>query len=196
MLSTPNMRPAPTPGPAGSPVVAEAVARQQALARQLATELNHQQTIAHNMLPKDPKMALSILQQERQKVETAGLDPPMRDALLRSVDHSLAETQKYIEQNRPRIELAEKNNRTRQEVEREKQAKYDRQEKVAVMVNDFNRLMDEERFPEAEVVAKRAAELDPKNPVVEQLNLRARSPVHVPRQHDNQERRRRGTASP
>ena len=43
-----------------------------------------------------------------------------------------------------------------------------------MMVNDFNRLMDEQRYAEAEVLAKRAAELDPRNPVVEQLNLRAR----------------------
>ena len=34
------------------------------------------------------------------------------------------------------------------------------------MVNEYNHLMDEQRYPEAEVVAKRAAELDPKNPVV------------------------------
>ena len=96
---------------------------------------------------------------------------------MRSVDRSLAETQQYIEHNLPRIELAEKNNRTREEIEREKQAKYERQEKLAVMVNDFNHYMDEERYPEAEVVAKRAAELDPKNPIVEQLNLRARMAI-------------------
>ena len=76
LLSSPNVRPAPALGPAGSPVVAEAVARQQALARQLATELNHQEDVAKNLLPKDPKMSLSILQQERQKIDAAGLDPP------------------------------------------------------------------------------------------------------------------------
>ena len=107
------------------------------------------------------------------EIETADLDPQVRDAMLRSIGRSLAETQQYIQQNRPRIELAEKNNRTRQEIEHDLQSKYERQEKIAVMVNDFNRLMDEQRYAEAEVLAKRAAELDPRNPVVEQLNLRA-----------------------
>ena len=37
------------------------------------------------------------------------------------------------------------------------------------MVDEFNRLMDEQRYAEAEVVAKRAEQLDPENPVIVQL---------------------------
>ena len=59
-----------------------------------------------------------MLEEARKKVEAAGLDSATRDQLLRRVDRAIAETKQFIEQNRPQIELAEKNNRTRQDVER------------------------------------------------------------------------------
>ena len=68
----------------------------------------------------------------------------------------------------------ERNAHTRQEIEREKQEKLNRQQKIADLVDQYNHLMDEQRWAEAEVVAKQAAELDPRNPVVEQLLLRSR----------------------
>ena len=43
------------------------------------------------------------------------------------------------------------------------------QEKVAMLIDKFNRLRDEQRYEEAQVVAKQAAELDPNNPVVVQV---------------------------
>jgi ferric-dicitrate binding protein FerR (iron transport regulator)/tetratricopeptide (TPR) repeat protein len=48
------------------------------------------------------------------------------------------------------------------------------QEKVTQLVDRFNSLMDEQRFAEAEAVAKRASELDPHNPIVEQLTLQSK----------------------
>ena len=43
------------------------------------------------------------------------------------------------------------------------------QEKLAMKIDLFNKLMDEQRYAEAGVVAKQAAELDPNNPVVVQV---------------------------
>ncbi len=172
LLSNPEAHSAP--GTAGRPPLDEAEAKQKALARQLADELQRQQTIAHNLLEKDPKAGLAMLEQERKKIEAAGLDPQYRDLLLRNIDRSLRDTQQYIEHNRASIELGAKNDRTRDEIAREQQFKLDRQEKVAAKVDEYNHLMDEQRYAEAEIVAKQAAELDPKNPVVEQLLLRSR----------------------
>ena len=150
------------------------VAKQQALARQLATELERQESQAHSLMEKDSKGALALLEQERKKIEAAGLAPQYRDALLRNCDRNIADVQQFIARNGPRLELNEKNARTRQEIEREKQEKLDRQQKIAALVDEYNHLMDEQRCAEAEVVAKQAAELDPRNPVVEQLLLRSR----------------------
>ena len=43
-----------------------------------------------------------------------------------------------------------------------------------MLIDQFNRLMDEQRYAEAQVVAKRAAELDPNNPVVMQVLWQAK----------------------
>jgi general secretion pathway protein D len=161
-------------GAMGQPAVDETVAKQQALARQLLTELERQESAARSIVEKDPKGALALLEQERKRIEAAGLVPQYRDGLLKNCDRSLAEVQDFIARNGPRVELAERNNRIRQEIDREKQEKLDRQQKIASLVNEYNHLMDEQRWPEAEVVAKRAAELDPKNPVVVQLEVTSR----------------------
>jgi general secretion pathway protein D len=163
--------------PAGVPpksLAEETASAQNILARQVFSEIARQESAAKALREKDPKGALSLLEETRQKVEAAGLEPAVREVMLRRVDRALSETRQFLEQNRPRIELEEKNNRIRQEVERQQRVKLENQQKVASMVDEFNRLVDEQRYAEAEVVAKRAAELDPKNAVVQQLLWQAK----------------------
>ncbi|MCE5269472.1 MAG: hypothetical protein LLG00_16470, partial [Planctomycetaceae bacterium] len=97
------------------------------------------------------------------------LEPAVREQLLRRVDRAIADTNQLIEQHRPQLELAEKNNNVRQDVERQKKVKLEVQEKFALKVNECNKLMEEERYDEAMVVAKQAFELAPDNPVATQL---------------------------
>ena len=169
LLSTP----APTAPSEGSDrsMIDDAAAKQQLLARQMAADVAHQESAANKQRETDPKAALSILEEARKKVVAAGLEPTARNQLLRRLDRSINEMRQFIEDNRPRIELNEKNQKTRQDIEREQKVKLEVQEKLAVMCDEFNRLIDEQRYAEAEVVAKRAAELDPENPVVRQLML-------------------------
>ena len=147
----------------------ETAARQQVLARQVAADLAHLEANARATRETDPKGALSLLDEGRKKVAQAGLEPAARDQLLRRVDRTIGETRQFLEENRPRLELADKNNHTRQEIEREGRVKLETQEKIALLVDEFNRLRDEQRYEEAQVTAKRAAELDPNNPVAQQL---------------------------
>jgi general secretion pathway protein D len=154
---------------APSGIVDEAGAKQQLLAKQVLADVVQEESAARALRDSDPKRALAMLEQTRQKVEGAGLDPAARDQLLRRVDRSVAEMRAFIDQNRPRIELDEKNRRIKDDISRQEKVKVEVQEKVAMMVNDYNRLMEEQRYEEAQVLAKRAAELDPKNPVVHQI---------------------------
>ena len=134
----------------------ETAARQQVLARQVAADLAHLEANSRATRESDPKSALSLLEEARKKVEAAGLEPAAREQLLRRVDRAITETKQYIDENRPRLELTEKNNRTRQDIAREGRVKQETQEKVALLVDEFNQLKDEQRFEEAQVVAKRA----------------------------------------
>lgn len=115
-----------------------------------------------------------MLEESRKKVEMSGLDSSTRDQLLRRVDRAIAETERFIEQNRPQLELAEKNTRIQGEVERRQHIKVEIDEKLAMLIDEFNQLMDEQKYDEAQVVAKRAVELDPENPVVQQVEWQSK----------------------
>jgi general secretion pathway protein D len=172
LLATP---PAPqsTAGP-GRSLADETASKLSILARQVQTDVLQQESKAKAMRETDPKAALQLLEETRAKVESAGLDPAAREQLLRGVDRALADTKDFIDKNRARIELEEKNARTLQEVQRDQRNKVEIQDKVKLMVDEFNRLMDEQRYAEAEVVAKRAAELAPQDPIVPQLLWQAK----------------------
>ncbi|NIQ98624.1 MAG: hypothetical protein GTN78_00255, partial [Gemmatimonadales bacterium] len=90
--------------------------------------------------------ALKLLEDLRAKVEAAGLDPAYREQLLVRVDMHIGETRRFIEQNQPRIELAERNQRTRDEIEREEKLEREIEQKIAFLVDDFNRKVDEQRY--------------------------------------------------
>ncbi len=158
------------PKPGQTPTIAdETAARQQVLVRQVATDLANRESKARALRDTDPKAALAMLEDARKRVEMAGLDTSIRDQLLRRVDRAIGETRQIIDHNRPQIELAEKNNHIRQQIDRERLTKVEVQEKLALKIDEFNKLMDERRYPEAHVVAKQAEVLDPNNPVVVQV---------------------------
>jgi len=167
-LLTPRL-PEGQPGVPPGSIVDETVSGQRALGLQLSTEIALLAKQAREMQQVDAPGALALLENSRQRIEAAGLDPDSRDRLLRRVDQELVDVRRFIDENRPRIELEEKNRRIYEDIDRQRQVKLEIQEKFALMVDEAQRLMDEGRFHEAEVVAKRASELDPENPVATQL---------------------------
>jgi general secretion pathway protein D len=174
-LLSKNAAPAQPAAPAqSSPMIDAAATQQQVLARSVLADLAHRESNANAMRATNPKGALAVLEEARKRIESAGLDSATRDQLLRRIDRSINETKTYMEQNKSQIELADKNNRVRSEVEREQRTKLEVNEKLALLINDFNRLMDEQKYDEAQVVAKKAAELDPNNPVVTQVVWQAK----------------------
>ncbi|HZZ30306.1 MAG TPA: hypothetical protein VFE46_20070 [Pirellulales bacterium] len=142
------------------------------LSRQVAAEVTRQQTLARDMREKQPKQALELLQRTREMVASVnGLDAPAKEQMLRRLDLSIHDLQQYIAANAPEIEQEEKNRQVQQDVDRTRKEKLETQEKVLALVKDFNKLLDEQRYAEAQVVAKRATELDPDDPVVVQLQV-------------------------
>ncbi len=156
----------------------------QALARQVAAEVARQQTLAKQMREKQPKQALELLERTRKMVGSVDtLDPGARDQLVRRLDLSITELKQYISQNGPQIELEERNRQVQDEVDRRRNQKVQVEEKLAYLVDDFNKLVDEQRYAEAQVMAKRAMELDPDNPVVVQLGIMSKQLQRVAEQN-------------
>ena len=110
----------------------------------------------------------------RQKVADAEIPDDARRQLLARVDRSLQEAEGYIERNRARIELDEQNRSVVEEIDRRRQHLIEVDDELAKMVDEFNSLMDQERFSEAVVLAKKARELSPDNPTVESMIWKSR----------------------
>ena len=147
---------------------------QQVLAKKVIADLVAQKSEAKRLQESDPKRSLEILKQARTMVQKAGLDQETRDRPVRSADRSIADVEQYIEINRPRLELDERNKSVKDEIDREQETKLEAQQKIAAEVEKFNTLMDEQRWAEAEVVAKRVQEISPDEPIVKQLQWQAK----------------------
>ena len=163
--SQPITRPAAPP----KNLIDDAAAHAQMAAKQLSAEVARQQVAARNVQESDPKKAGEILAAARTSVENSEIDSTARAQLIKRLDVSQMELDKYIAGHRAQIDLDAQNKDVRSRVERERLTKLEIDDQLAKLTDDYNKLMDERRFSEAEVVVKRCTELAPDNPVVVQL---------------------------
>lgn len=143
-------------------------------ARQLSAELTRRQQQARRLQETDPASALGLLREARQMVEQSSIDPTNKAFLLRRVDRDIAEFEAYINDHQALIQLDQQNSETMEQIEREQQVKIEIQEKLALLVDEYNQLMDEQRFAEAELVAKKAQQISPESQLARQLVKQSR----------------------
>ncbi len=161
--------------PAGQPsIIDDAVAKAALLARQVSVDIAQQTREAERLRQTDPNAAVKLLQETKARVEAAGLEPASRDRLLRQVDRALIDTANYVDENKPKIELDQRNRAVLNQIEQEQQMTLDRQQKLKEMVDRYNVLIEEQRFAEAEILAKRAKEIAPDEMISEQLAMTSR----------------------
>jgi general secretion pathway protein D len=146
---------------------------QQVLARKLASTVGQAQVESREIREADPRRSLEILEKARQEVEASGINQEYRDQLVRRVERSIEDANKYIESNKAQIELDETNEAILGEIDGKSVAEQRKREKMQKLIEEYNVLVNEYRFEEAEVVAKRVKELDPNDPVATQVYLNA-----------------------
>ena len=134
----------------------------------------------------DPRGSLERLQRLREQVEQEALDPPTRRQLLTLVDRSIREPSVTSNRTWPTSNCDERNDRSARTSTAASQDKLDRQNKLAELVEQFNDLIDEQRFAEAEVLAKQARELDPESEVVRSMLLTSKFAWRVQEQRCDQ----------
>ena len=164
--------------PQAPSLIEETLADNQVLARQLSAEVARQEQRARAMLETDAPGALNLLNETRTKVEAQQLDAASKDVILRRLDRTKAEIEKYLVDNAARLKLQERNRAVVEQVEHEQRVKVEVQEKLALLVDEYNQLMNEQRYAEAEVVARQAQEIAPNDrtsqQLVQQLTLQSR----------------------
>jgi len=161
-----NTAPAAAPPAEGASPLEQVGSEQELLRQKLMREIVNERQTAQKLAETDPLGALSNLKKVRERIATADLGAAGKKHLLTVVDQSIIELEKYIEQNKPTIENEERNKEIRAEMVRNQELTIETQNKLAQMVEEFNKLLDERRYAEAEVVAKQAREIAPEYPTV------------------------------
>lgn len=152
--------------------------------QRLMREILNETAKAESNLEKDPRGALDRLSTLRTRVAAADIEPATRKHLLTNVDRTILRINTYIRRNISEIQNDERNQQVLDEVDRDRRTDIESQNRLAGLVEEFNRLMDEQRFAEAEILAKQAQELRPNDPVVENLKWKSRFARQViSRQH-------------
>ena len=140
---------------------------------QLQREILNEQKAAEELAAQDPNAGLARLQRLRDRVNETTIDAVTKKQMLTLVDSHINRLQTYIDRNRAQIAQDQHNREVRQGVTDRRLKKNDMENKIAELVEEFNTLVDERRFAEAEAVARQAQEIDARNPVV--VNLMAQS---------------------
>jgi general secretion pathway protein D len=147
----------------------------------LQREIFKERTAVDELLKTQPRDALVRMQSLRGKVVNSNLEPDNQRPLLAVVDRDIAEMQKYIDQNLPEIMNDEANSEARETVENEQQRRLDVEMQLQELVNDYNRLIKEERYAEAGEIVKRASKLAPNSELVVLLTEKHRVKANVER---------------
>ncbi|MEC9002659.1 MAG: hypothetical protein VX644_04740, partial [Planctomycetota bacterium] len=166
--------------------------RQQLLRQKLLREITAGQRRGEELKEKDPRAALEQLLKLHEHVEQSELDETSRRPLLRIVNRSVAEMEQHIAANLADIELDERNAAILARIEDERQELADARTRVAELVDQFNELVDERRYAEAEVLARQARELAPDEPVVQTLVWKSRFIKRIGDQMANDELKEQG----
>ena len=156
---------APMVQDAGAP--ADLDAQQQVVLQKIRQHVSRQRSAADQMKEQQqPRQAMSILQSLRADIEKSDLDTASKTQFLSMVDREITDLSQFISQHIVEIETAETNTARLNELGQERETKYANEVKIQSLVDQFNQLQREQRFAEANVVARQAVDLDPTNPAV------------------------------
>ncbi len=163
-----------TPTQDNSPVIDDVEAHQQVLVQQLFSDVSRHLRKAEQMRESDPKGAIEQLKQLRGDVAKTEVRANIREQQVSRIDRAIAGLERYIEDNRTQIDQDERNRNIYAAVENGRSVKIEIGEKLAEMVDEFNRLLDEHQFAEAESIARQARDLAPEEEVVKTMQWKVK----------------------
>ncbi len=137
---------------------------QQILLRKLSAEVGKRQSEAIRLREKDPERALATLREAQQFVNESKAPESARRELLSRIDKTLHDTQEYVKAHSAEIELDKRNQAVLTAVDHDRETKIKLQQKIAEQIDEFNRLNHEQRYAEAEIIARRLHELCARSP--------------------------------
>lgn len=180
-------------GASGDRAKLEDISSQEGLASQkLLDEWANERAAAEKQVNVDPNLAIARLEAFRDRVAQAEVSNALRQRLITSVDRELASIRAFVEANRPEIELNARNKQVLADVEERRERSIEIENKLAELVEEYNKLMEERRYAEAEVLAKQANELAPNNETVRIMTFQSQFVARMTRDQEIQRDKERG----
>lgn len=165
-----------TTKPQDSAAPVEVDTQQQVVLQKIRQHVSRQRSEADQLKEENqPRQAMTVLQALRADVEKSDLDAASKAQYLAMLDREIGSLSQFIDQHIVEIEAAETNVARLNEVSQERETKYANEIKVQSLVEQFNQLQREQRFGEANVVARQAMDLDPSNPAVKLMVEKGRT---------------------
>ncbi|MFN9374461.1 MAG: hypothetical protein ACK6D3_21450, partial [Planctomycetaceae bacterium] len=152
----------------------EVVERHEAEMNKLKTEVRNARYKAEKLAQTDPEGALKVLDDAEAKVQAAGLESQAAAALLKGLTSSRQGIEYAKKISEPGRDLEKRNEEVMSAIRRERGVKTMVEKEFAEKVDEFNQLIREKRFEEAEVVAKQAQQLKPGDEVAELMVVKSK----------------------
>lgn len=147
--------------------------------RMMQREVFRQRASAEKMREDNPRAAIEVLTQLRDRVNQSEIADTEKKPFFTIIDRDIAEFQAYITRNISKIQLDEDNAAALADVRGRREKKYAAEQQLQKLVEDFNDLMDEERFAEASAIVRQAEDLLPDSEVVALLKSKSRIAMNV-----------------
>ena len=164
-----------TPLSLEAPSVLDAAQQEQAVKfDRLRSDVLNAVFKAERLKDTDPEAALTLIDQTLAKVEGAELPEQAAVSLTRQLNKTRSSLQSEIVRQQPNLELKKRNEEVKRSLTTTVETNIRVEQEYAKLVEEFNELFKQQRFAEAEIVAKKAKEMNPKDPTAETLFWKAK----------------------
>lgn len=147
---------------------------------------------AEKLAPTNPEAAYKLLDDSLASIENSDLSQEAATPLVRTLQRARQEIDAQAKLTAPKRELAARNTEVKERIKLEEQTKVRVGQELAEKTEQFNDLMKQHRYAEAEVVAKQAKELDPENPTTVIMELKSKYARRNASNDDLRDRKERG----
>jgi len=140
----------------------------------ISAEVAARQLEAKRLAQKSPAAAFELLDTLAASLEEQPLPADTRTQLLKRIERTRRDIEEVTGKSRSELALDKRNEEIESQIDRERSRRVEVDQRIALLIEEYNTLVNEQRFPEAEAVAKKAGQLAPDNAVVRQLLAQSR----------------------
>ncbi len=141
----------------------------------ISAEVAAKQLEAKRLAQKSPGDALALLDATAANVESQPIPVDKKEQLLRRIERARRDIEESSGKRRAELALERRSAEVEGQIDRERAKRVEVDQRIAMLVEEYNTLIDQRRFAEAEAVAKKAGQLAPDNAVVRQLLAQSRT---------------------